>query len=243
MNSHENKAQSNHRHSYNHISGQKIQRIEALSDGVFSIAMTLLVLDIRVPISSAVHTEKELLGGFLLLMPKLLSYFLSFMTLGIFWTGHSTQFSFVARSDRHLNWMSLFFLLFVSILPFTTAFLGEHITFKFAIALYWVNISLLSMALLVHWHYAEVKGYISLTGEEQKAVSKAIIRRIVTAQLLYTAGALLCFISTYLSIAVIILIQLNYALGLFSKRRKAMKIAHESYQPQEGDAPQQDSHE
>ena len=72
---------------YNRIAGQRITRIEALSDGVFAIAMTLLVLDIKVPISESITSEKQLIDTFLTLTPKLLTYFLSFMTLGIFWTG------------------------------------------------------------------------------------------------------------------------------------------------------------
>ncbi len=131
--------------SYNQLAGQKVQRIEAISDGVFAIAMTLLILDIKVPLPEGIHTESQLWSAFLSLAPRLLSYLLGFMTLGIFWTGHSTQYSFIEKSDRHLNWLSLFFLLFVSLLPFTTAFLSEYIDFKFSIALYWLNIFLLGV--------------------------------------------------------------------------------------------------
>ena len=204
--------------TYNQFAGQKTQRMEALSDGVFAIALTLLILDIRVPAGEVIHSEGELVSAFCRLMPKFLSYFMSFMTLGIFWTGHSLQYSFIERGDRHLGWISLFFLLFVSLLPFTTAFLSEHIVFKFAIALYWLNLFLLGVLIYVHWHYAERHNYISPKGEERKTVDKAIRRRVIIAQSLYAVGALLCFVSTYLSIAVIVLIQLNYALGLFSEK-------------------------
>src|SRR5438046_546200 len=111
--------------SYNQISGQSINRIEFLSDGVFAIALTLLVLDIKVPISENITSEKDLLHSFAGLTPRLLAYFLSFMTLGIFWTAHSTQFHFIEKSDRNFTWINLFFLLFVTIIPFTTAFLSE----------------------------------------------------------------------------------------------------------------------
>ena len=107
---------------YNQISGQNIQRIEALSDGVFAIALTLLVLDIRVPVKEHVVYEKDLIIEFGKLTPKLLTYFLSFMTLGIFWTAHSSQFHFIEKSDRNFNWINLSFLVFVTIMPFTTAF-------------------------------------------------------------------------------------------------------------------------
>ena len=207
--------------AYNQIAGQKTTRIEAISDGVFAVALTLLVLDIKVPITEAIKTEHDLFNAFCTLTPKFLSYFLSFMTLGIFWTGHSAQYIYIEKSDRHLNWLSLFFLLFVSILPFTTAFLSEYITFKLAVGVYWLNIFALGAMLYIHWGYASAHGFINLPNIEKASVSKAINRRIVIAQSLYAAGALLCFINNYVSVGVIIVIQLNYAVAFgFRKKRK-----------------------
>ena len=202
---------------YNQISGQNIHRIEALSDGVFAIALTLLVLDIRVPIHEHIVYEKDLMIEFYKLAPKLLTYLLSFMTLGIFWTAHSSQFHFIVKSDRNFNWINLSFLLFVTITPFTTAFLSEYITFKFAVAIYWLNLFLLGIMLFRILNYADKHGYFKSGTTEKNEIKKAMIRRGVLAQSLYAFGALLCFISTYLSITVLILIQLYFVLGLFSK--------------------------
>ena len=206
--------------SYNQIAGQKTQRIEAVSDGVFAIALTLLVFNIKVPVNIEIASEEALAGLFLKLVPQLLSYFLSFMTLGIYWTAHSTQFHYIVKSDRHLNWINLFFLLFVSTIPFTTAFLSQFISFKFAVGIYWLNIILLGLLLALHWFYARKRGFLSLSAEESESVTQIIKRRIIQAQSLYTFGAMLCFISTYLSIVVLTLIQLNYALVLFSHRAR-----------------------
>jgi len=203
--------------TYNQIAGQKVSRLEAISDGVFAIALTLLVLDIKIPSREGIKKEGELLSSLLHLMPRFLSYFLSFMTLGIFWTGHTTQFNYIEKSDRNLNWICLFFLLFVSILPFTTGFLGEYMDFKISIGLYWLNIFLLGLVIYVHWDYAYHHDYISGTENEKKLTDKLIRKRIVVAQSLYALGALLCFINNYLSIIFIILVQLNYALALFAK--------------------------
>ncbi len=95
---------------YNEIAGQKIQRMEALSDGVFAIALTLLVLDIKVPVDESIKTESALFASLCRMMPKFLSYFLSFMTMGIFWVGQSAQLNHLEKYDRNLNWLSLFFL-------------------------------------------------------------------------------------------------------------------------------------
>ena len=166
------------------------------------------------------RTQRKAFSG---LTPKLLSYLLSFITLGIYWAAQSTQFHYINKSDRHLNWIDLFFLLFVSLIPFTTAFLSEYITYKFAIFLYWLNIIMLGLILILHWSYANKNNFISLNENENLIVTKAIKRRVVESSLLYSLGALLSFINPYLSILVLIFIQLNYALALlpiFGKRKK-----------------------
>ena len=211
--------------TYNQIAGQRLQRIEALSDGVFAIAMTLLILDIKVPTSEVIHAEGDLIKASFGLTPKLLSYFLSFITLGIYWAAQSTQFHFITKSDRRLNWINLFFLLFVSLIPFTTAFLSQYITFRFAIFVYWLNIIMLGLTLALHWNYANKNNFISLSENENVQVTKAIKRRVVESSLLYTLGALLSFINPYLSLLVLISIQLNYALALIS-RSPIHKKAH-----------------
>src|ERR1017187_10291553 len=113
---------------YNLVAGQSLERQAALSDGVFAIAMTLLVLDLRVPASTAIHSEGDLLSALVALSPRLLAYFMSFMTLGIFWVGQQTQLSSFARSNRDLTWMQIAFLLVVALMPFSTALLAEFIT-------------------------------------------------------------------------------------------------------------------
>ena len=206
--------------NYNRFAGQNVKRIEAISDGVFAVALTLLVLDIRVPVTEAIHSEGDLVHALCGLMPKFLSYFLSFMTLGIFWTGQSAQYYYIERSDRDLNWISLFFLLFVSLLPFSTAFLSAFLPYKFPVFIYWLNIFMLGFSLYIHWQYAYKKGFVNAPESERAAIGKAIRLRIIRAQTLYGCAALLCLVNSYLSIAMIILIQLNYALGLVSGREK-----------------------
>lgn len=201
--------------TYNKLAGQSSERINAISDAVFGVAMTLLVLEIKVPEIEMHATEGELAHSFLVLMPKFMVYFLSFMTAGIFWAGQSAQFRHIEKSDRNMTWINLLFLLFVSLLPFSTAFLGDHINYKFSIFLYWSNIFFMGVMLLINWVYAKKHSFIS--PETVETVYNPIRKRILTAQFLYFCGALLCFINPYLSISVIIAIQLNYAFAFFSK--------------------------
>jgi uncharacterized membrane protein len=209
---------------YNQFAGQKIGRIEALSDGVFAIALTLLVLEIKMPPAEDAKTELDLLHSLTPLLPRLLSYFLSFMTMGIFWTGQALQLSYMERYDRNLNWNTLFFLLLVSLLPFTTAFLGDHLHFKIAVILYWLNILLLGWLLYIHWNYAYKNDFILGEAKTLEAVNIAIRKRIIVAQCLYFFGMLLCFVNTYLSISFIIAVQLNYAFAFFQGRFNKKKL-------------------
>ena len=156
---------------YNRIAGQNLERLAALSDGVFAVAMTLLVLDLRAPAAEAIHSEPELAEALLVIAPRLVPYLMSFLTLGIFWLGQQAQLDRLAKSDRDLAWM---------------------------------HVGLLCVVCLV----ARARLIRDDTGPE---IVAAICRRITIAQTLYAVGAALCVISTYWSIAFIVLIQLNYA--------------------------------
>ncbi len=204
------------KNNYNKIAGKDTGRLIAISDAVFGVAMTLLVLEIKVP--EIEGDDKELIAAFVKLMPKFLVYFLSFMTAGIFWMGQSAQFEHIKKSDRNLSWITLIFLLFVSVLPFTTAFLGDYISHNFAIGIYWINILILGMILYISWNYAEKNGFID--DEVKQNISGAIKRRIIVSQSLYLIGALLGFVNPYLGIGVIIAIQLNYAFAFFNRKNK-----------------------
>ena len=206
--------------TYNQLAGKKIERTEAIIDGVCAIALTLLVLDIKVPVGEAYHSEKDLIHALFTMGPKFLSYFLSFMTIGIFWTSLSVSNSLIGQSDRHLSWLALFALLFVSMLPFTTAFLSEHFRFRTSIFLYWLNLSFFGVAMAIHWSYAYTHGYLKTEIDDKRTVYLALRNRGIIAQSLYAFGVLLCLISNYLSIAFIIGVQLYFALAIGFKPKK-----------------------
>jgi uncharacterized membrane protein len=207
---------------YNRVAGQSVERLAALSDGIFSVAMTLLVLDLRVPAAAAVHSEHDLRHILIALSPRLLIFLMSIMTNGIFWVGQQTQLNHFARSDRNLAWIHIAFLGAVSLTPFSTALLAEFIHYRTALLVYWSNILLLGLTLYWSWSYA-TRAHL-LIDDLPPGVHPAVTRRIVIAQSLYAAGAALCVINTYCSIAAIVLVQINYAIaprfcwGLFSRK-------------------------
>jgi uncharacterized membrane protein len=138
---------------------------------------------------------------------------MSFLTLGIFWVAQQTQFSQLKSSDRNYTWIHLGFLLAVTLVPFSTGLLAHFITFRLALLVYWLNIVVLGFVLLAGAEYSLRAHLFSAGGEDQRSVIRLIRRRVLSAQALYAVATALCVFNTYVSIALIVLIQLNYAIA------------------------------
>jgi uncharacterized membrane protein len=196
---------------YNTLAGGEVGRIAALSDGLFAIAATILVLDFHTPEPADIHSETELLHALAASAPRLLPWLLSLLTLGIFWLGQQTQLSQLERSNRDLTWLHFIFLAVVTALPFSARLLADFLEYRTAFLVYWLNIVLLGASLYATWVCAE---RANLVREEARGdVSRAVKRRIVLAQSLYAIGALAGLINVTLGIIIIMLIQVNYAIG------------------------------
>lgn len=130
-------------------------RIEAFSDGVFSIAITLLVLEIAIP--TLTHTQLahgELAAQLFDLWPKVLSYIISFAVIGIFWVGHNIMFHFIKKSDRTFLWLNILFLMAISFIPFPAALLGEYAPEITSVVLYGVVLCVAGILMNGMWSYA-----------------------------------------------------------------------------------------
>jgi uncharacterized membrane protein len=201
---------------FREIAGSSLERLTALSDGIFAVAMTLLVLGLTVQTAGSAHLQgaqanREVWEHVLRpLWPHLLTYLMSFLTLGVFWVGQQTQLHHVRGTNRDLSWIHLVFLLCVALMPFSTMLVADYITAQLAIVVYWLNIVLLGAVLFAGQAYA---GRAKLFKDDVTTeVRAAIRRRILIYQALYAVGILLCLVSTYASIAFIVLVQLNAAI-------------------------------
>jgi uncharacterized membrane protein len=199
--------------TYNQLAGTSVERLSGISDGIFSVGMTLLVLGLAVdPLRAAATTNSELWNSLVKLGPHVLVYVMSFMTLGIFWVGQGTQLGQLVRSNRHYVWIQLTFLLTVTLVPFSTALLANFPALQVALIEYWLNIVLLGATLLAGVEYA-LRANLFQEGE-QRELARLFRGRVLTAQALYAfATALSIFFSTWVSIALIVLIQLNYVIA------------------------------
>jgi uncharacterized membrane protein len=195
------------------LSGTSPDRLSGISDGIFSVGMTLLVLGLVVPnLNGLATTEGQLWDAIQKLGPNVLVYTMSFMTLGIFWLGQGTQLGQLGRSNRNYVWIHLLFLFAVTMVPFSTLLLARYYWLRVALIEYWLNIVLLGAALLASLEYGLRAG---LFRDEDIHDLRALMRgRILIAQSLYAVATLLCVIfPTWVSIALIALIQINYVLA------------------------------
>ncbi len=131
------------------------ERINALSDGVFAIAITLLVLNIGVPNDiPAGRVAQQLPGRLAELTPELLSYVVSFLVIGSYWMAHRAIFQGIRAVDKGLMWLNILFLMFVAFLPFPTALLDEYPDDQLPVALYAGSLAVARLPLTAIWWYA-----------------------------------------------------------------------------------------
>ena len=129
-------------------------RIEALTDGIFAVAMTLLVLDLKLPDAIGGLNDGALRQALISLLPKLESYVISFLVLCVFWLGHHRLMHLVRGVDHLFLWRNLLFILFITFVPFTTSLMGEHRDLDDAPLVYGVNLALIIVAQFLMWRRA-----------------------------------------------------------------------------------------
>ena len=166
------------------LGGRDTDRMDALSDGLFAIVLTLLILQFEVPTVA----PEELPAALADQGPLLFSYLLSFLVVGLYWIVHHNLFQQIVRHDRLLLWLNLAFLLTVSFLPYPTEILGLYGT-RFAWTLYASNIVLVGITLTAIWTYAARAGFLADEIDEFTARAVTIRGLIAPAVFLLSIGA------------------------------------------------------
>lgn len=177
-------------------------RVEALTDGIFAVAMTLLILDVKVP---NVLRPADLPSHLLALWPKLLSYAVSFLVLGIYWVGHHNQFHLIRRTDRGLLWINILFMMAISFVPFSTALLSAYPAQSIALTIYGANLIAIGLILYWNWYYA-TDGHRLIDSDVSRQVITYAARRILIGPTAFSLAVLVSFFSAPASLLI-------YALG------------------------------
>ena len=192
--------------------GLSKHRLEALGDAIFAFAMTLLVLDVKIPkIPGAVASPELLTRAMLDLWPKFVSYFTSFVVLGVFWIAHTGYFHFVKRTDRWFLWINLLFLMFVVFVPFSTDVLGDYPMHRVPVTIYGCNIMAIQLALFLQWRYATKGRRLVGSDLEPELVCRAN-RRILMGICTYACAVLLAWLSPTVSLILFVLVPIMYIL-------------------------------
>lgn len=183
-------------------------RVEAFSDGVFAIAITLLILEIKIPAAGSVDLSLQLLRQW----PSYVSFVISFAFIGIMWINHHRLFTHIRKSDDALLILNLLLLLGVTSVPFPTAVLAAHLRQageRTAVLLYNGTYLFIAICFNLLWRYAVSKRRRLLASDvDQEAVNR-ITRQYAFGPLLY----LFCFGLAYASAGASLL--LNCALAFF----------------------------
>lgn len=184
------------------------ERISAFSDGVFAIAVTLLVLDIKVP-DPARTTAAQLPGRLLHLWPELFSYALSFVIIGVYWVAHHLMLHPLKRADRTLLWINNLFLMCVAFIPFTAGLLGQFRHDRTAVAVYGGSLVLTCLSLQLLWTYATRSGRLTDAPIDPWLVRAGNIRTMGAIGI-YLAAIFLSWISPIISLALYWLVPISY---------------------------------
>ncbi|MEO5951916.1 MAG: TMEM175 family protein [Chloroflexia bacterium] len=190
-------------------------RLEAFSDGVFAIAVTLLVLDIKVPEVEGQAGSLVLTDALLMQWPAYASYALSFITIGILWANHHRVYANIVRTNHSYLIMNVVYLMLVGVFPFPTAMLSKYIEDvdkQAVVTQIYTGLSLLiSIVHMVSWTYASRSGHLLREGTDPKWARGIDVRNRVGLSL-FGLCFLLSFVSIYASLGLFCLMVLFYLL-------------------------------
>lgn len=165
-------------------------RLEAFSDGVIAIIITIMVLEMKVPHATDLHALRAIL-------PVFLTYLLSFIYVGIYWNNHHHLFHLVHRVDGRVLWANLHLLFWLSLIPFVTGWMGENHFERLPTALY--GIVLLGAAIA----YYILTRVLLARHERDSAIARALVnsRKEYISLAMYALGAVLAFVNTWIAVA------------------------------------------
>ena len=176
-------------------------RLEAFSDGVIAIIITIMVLELKVPHGKDLASLKPLI-------PVFMGYILSFAYLGIYWNNHHHMLALTKHIDGGILWANLFLLFWLSLVPFTTGWMGENYSAPLPVALYGVVLFMAAIA----YYILEIK-ILRKHGKDSffaKAIGGETKGKVSIA--IYLVAVLMAFVSTYISLALYFIVALMWVI-------------------------------
>jgi uncharacterized membrane protein len=191
-----------------------VNRLHALTDGVYAIAMTLLVLELHVPDA---RSSAELVTGLIAVAPNLFAFALGFAVCGTYWVGSAVNLSHLARVDRAALFLNVLQLFFIALLPFTTALIGRYPDEAAAVIVYALHLELLGLSQYAHWLY--VLRHPDLVHAPIDArTERATTLRILVGPAAWAAAMVLALISPRLGYSLFYVVLVGYVVAAVRDR-------------------------
>ena len=191
-----------------HKLGMASGRLEALGDGIFSVAMTILVIEINLP--SVIGNSWS---DFRLALHQswygLLCYMISFIVLGIMWFGHRMMFEYIGKTNRYFIFLGVLFYMIVCLVPFSTRFLAKNTLQWYAIMTYAINLSLCNLTLYAQWRYG-INRETLLHREIPLEVKKEATFLFLLSPIVYAIAIIISFFYPAVSIIIFVITPLVY---------------------------------
>jgi uncharacterized membrane protein len=168
-------------------------RLETLIDGIFAIAMTLLVLGITAPKPPVDQAPAVLSGEVFDLFPQVLIFVIAFLVLAVFWLNHHRQFHFVRSVDPRLLWLNIALLIFIVLIPFSTDIAGDYPDVPIAVLVFHLNILAVGLVFVFHWRYICRAGHLC----ERRPDERAMRARTIDTNLIPVVAAVAIGISFF----------------------------------------------
>jgi len=168
----------------------QLERIILFSDAVFAIAITLLIIEIKIPHFEGHATQQQIGHALLEKLPDFIGFIISFAVIGQFWTNHHRMFGYITDYTPGLMWLNLLMLFWIVLMPFSNALIMEYGNLDIVYLWYSLNLTLISLSLYFIWRYVgKHKKLCYMSGDD--LFMKFAKRRSVIVTLIFLSGGLL----------------------------------------------------
>jgi len=168
----------------------KTNRIEALSDGIFAVAMTILIISFDILISPKKGiSEENLIVALQALWPDFLHYVEGFIILGAFWIEHHHQYNFIQRTNPTLLFINIIGLMFIVLIPFSTCVAGDYNDTRVAAWMLEINLLVAGLVFYLHWLYATAGRRLVAPNLDRKIIAFYARRNLIVP--LFSVAALI----------------------------------------------------
>lgn len=168
----------------------QLERLILFSDAVFAIAITLLIIEIKIPHFEGHATQQQLSHALLEKLPEFIGFVISFVVIGQFWTNHHKLFGYITGYTPGLLWLNLLVLIWVVLMPFSTYLNMEYGNLDVVWVWYCLNLTLISLSLYFIWRYIGKHKHLCSMADDKAFMQKAYLRSVIIT-LIFFSGAVL----------------------------------------------------